>query len=203
MHFVVVCCCFSIFFVHTMTMQRPTTDLSQFNNAWYHPGGRLRRLLWYIVHELFICSGQPISGLRVFLLRLFGAEIGKGVVIKPRVRIKYPWKLKVGNHSWIGEDVWIDNLGEVSIGSNCCLSQGAMLLCGNHDYKRSSFDLMVGDITLEEGVWIGAKAVVCPGVICRSHSVLSVGSIASRTLDSYGIYRGNPAVKLKEREMKS
>jgi putative colanic acid biosynthesis acetyltransferase WcaF len=201
MHFVVVCCCFSIFFVHTMTMQRPTTDLGRFNNSWYQPGGRLLRLLWYIVHELFICSGQPISGLRVFLLRLFGAEIGKGVVIKPRVRVKYPWKLKVGNHSWIGEDVWIDNLGEVSIGSHCCLSQGAMLLCGNHDYKRSTFDLMVGDITLEDGVWIGAKAVVCPGVTCRSHSVLVVGSVASSTLEAYVIYRGNPACMIKERMM--
>jgi putative colanic acid biosynthesis acetyltransferase WcaF len=78
-----------------------------------------------------------------------------------------------------------------------------MLLCGNHDYKRSTFDLMVGDIILEEGVWIGAKSVVCPGIICRSHSILSVGSIASTTLDSYGIYRGNPAVKVKERDMKS
>jgi putative colanic acid biosynthesis acetyltransferase WcaF len=184
-------------------MRRPTTDLSRFNNSWYKPGGRLRRSLWYAVHELFICSGHPISGLRVFLLRLFGAEIGKGVVIKPRVRVKYPWKLKVGSHSWIGEDVWIDNLGEVSIGDNCCLSQGAMLLCGNHNYKRSTFDLMVGDITLEDGVWIGAKSVVCPGVICRSHSILSVGSIASTTLDSFGIYRGNPAVKVKEREIKS
>lgn len=203
LHFMVVCCCFSIFFVRTMSQPRPTTDLSRFDNAWYQPGSRLRRMLWYVVHELFICSGQPISALRVLLLRLFGAEIGNGVVIKPRVRVKYPWKLKVGSHTWIGEDVWIDNLGEVSIGANCCLSQGAMLLCGNHNYKRSTFDLIVGDIILEEGVWIGAKSVVCPGVICRSHSVLSVGSIASTTLDSYGIYRGNPAVKVKEREMKS
>jgi putative colanic acid biosynthesis acetyltransferase WcaF len=186
-----------------MSQPRPTTDLSRFDNSWYQPGSRLRRMLWYGVHEIFICSGQPISALRVILLRWFGAEIGNGVVIKPRVRVKYPWKLKVGSHTWIGEDVWIDNLGEVSIGDNCCLSQGAMLLCGNHNYKLSTFDLMVGDIIIEDGVWIGAKSVVCPGVICRSHSVLSVGSMASTTLDSYGIYRGNPAVKLKEREMKS
>jgi putative colanic acid biosynthesis acetyltransferase WcaF len=184
-----------------MSQPPPTTDLSRFKNAWYQPGSRLRRLLWYLVHELFICSGQPISTLRVLLLRLFGAEIGKGVVIKPRVRVKYPWKLKVGSHSWIGEDVWIDNLGEVIIGSNCCLSQGSMLLCGNHNYKLSTFDLIVGDITLEDGVWIGAKSVVCPGVVCRSHSVLSVGSVASASLGAYGIYRGNPAVKVKERTM--
>ena len=109
----------------------------------------------------------------------------------------------VGDNSWIGEDVWIDNLGEVSIGANCCLSQGAMLLCGNHDYKRSTFDLMVGDIALEDGVWIGAKSVVCPGVICKSHSVLAVGSVASNQLEAYTIYRGNPAVKVKERNLHS
>jgi putative colanic acid biosynthesis acetyltransferase WcaF len=203
LHFMVVYCGFSIFFVRTMTQPRPATDLSRFDNAWYQPGSRIRRALWYAVHELFICSGQPISALRIFLLRLFGAEIGKGVVIKPRVRVKYPWKLKIGNHSWVGEDVWIDNLGEVIIGSNCCLSQGAMLLCGNHDYKRSTFDLMVGDIRLEDGVWIGAKSVVCPGVICHTHSVLSVGSIASNNLEAFGIYRGNPAVIVKERKIEA
>ena len=81
------------------------------------------------------------------LLRLFGANVGRGVVLKPRVTIKYPWKLAVGEHSWIGENVWIDNLGQVTIGNHCCLSQGALLLCGNHNYKKATFDLMVGDIT--------------------------------------------------------
>ncbi len=184
-----------------MSQPSSTTNLSSFDNSWYKPGSRLRRACWYVVHELFICSGQPVSGLRIMLLRLFGAEIGHGVVIKPRVRIKYPWKLKVGNHTWIGEDVWIDNLGLVVIGDHCCLSQGSMLLCGNHDYSRSTFDLLVGDITLEDGSWIGAKAVVCPGVTCYSHSVLAVGSVASAPLEAYGIYRGNPAVKVKERKI--
>jgi putative colanic acid biosynthesis acetyltransferase WcaF len=201
LHFVVVHCTFSIFFARTMSQQRPTTDLSKFNNAWYQPGSRVRRALWYVVHELFICTGHPFGSLRIMLLRLFGAEVGKGVVVKPRVRVKYPWKLKVGANTWIGEDVWIDNLGMTTIGANCCLSQGAMLLCGNHDYKSSTFDLMVGDITLEDGVWIGAKSVVCPGVICKSHSVLAVGSVASAHLEAYSIYRGNPATKVKERLM--
>src|SRR5690242_9560833 len=89
----------------------------------------------------------PFSGWKVFLLRLFGASVGKGVVIKPRVTIKYPWFLTIGNHSWIGENVWIDNLGKVAIGSNVCLSQGSMLLTGNHDYTKSTFDLMVKEIT--------------------------------------------------------
>jgi putative colanic acid biosynthesis acetyltransferase WcaF len=156
-------------------------------------------MVWYVVHAAFIDSAQPIGSLRKFCLRMFGAHIGKGVVIKPNVRIKYPWKLRIGDNSWIGEDVWIDNLGEVSIGANCCLSQGAMLLCGNHDYTKQTFDLRVGDIVLEDGVWIGAKSVVCPGVVCQSHAVLTVGSVASSTLESFGIYRGNPAVHIKKR----
>jgi putative colanic acid biosynthesis acetyltransferase WcaF len=203
LHCIVVRGSFSIFFVRTMSKQHPKTDLNRFNNAWYQPGGRLKRAMWYVIHELFIASGHPFGFLRKMFLRMFGAEIGDGVVIKPHVRIKYPWKLKVGSHTWIGEDVWIDNLGEVIIGANCCLSQGAMLLCGNHDYTLSTFDLKVGDIVLEEGTWIGAKAVVCPGVVCGSHSVLSVGSIASHNLDSYSVYRGNPAVKVKERIIRS
>lgn len=175
-------------------------DLSQFNNSWYQPGGNpIKRFLWYFTNIVWFNSGFPVSGIKVFMLRLFGAKIGSGVVIKPRVNIKYPWKLTVGDHVWIGENVWIDNLGEVTIGNNVCLSQGAFLLCGNHDYKKSSFDLMVGDIVLEEGVWIGAKAVVCPGIKCASHSVLSVGSVATTNLEAYKIYQGNPAQFIRER----
>ena len=141
----------------------------------------------------------PFSSLKVFLLRTFGAKIGKNVVVKPNVNIKYPWNLSIGDNTWMGEKVWIDNLGKVSIGKNVCLSQGSFLLCGNHNYKKETFDLMIKEINLEDGVWIGAKATVCPGVTCKSHSVLSVGSIATSDLEAYSIYQGNPAVKIKER----
>jgi putative colanic acid biosynthesis acetyltransferase WcaF len=133
---------------------------------------------------------------------LFGARIGKGVVIKPRVNIKYPWNLSIGDYSWIGEGVWIDNLTKVDIGPHCCLSQGAMLLCGNHDYSKSTFDLRIGPIVLEEGVWIGANSMVVGNTKCLSHSVLAVNSVAGRQLDAYGIYRGNPAEKIRERVVK-
>lgn len=136
-------------------------------------------------------------------MRLFGADVGKCVVIKPRVNIKYPWNLAIGEHSWIGEGVWIDNLGKVKMGSNCCISQGALLLCGNHNYRKPAFDLMVGEITLENGVWIGAKAMVCPGVICHSHAVLTAGSIATTALEAYKIHSGNPAVAVKERNIEA
>lgn len=175
-------------------------ELNKFNNLWYNPGANsLKRLLWYLANAVWINSAFPISSFKVFLLRLFGAKIGHGVVIKPHVNIKYPWKLEVGNHVWIGEYVWIDNLGKVTIGNNVCLSQGAMLLMGNHNYKKAEFDLMVKDILLEDGVWIGAKSVVCPGVNCFSHSILSVGSVATSDLLAYSIYQGVPALKVKER----
>ncbi len=151
---------------------------------------------------MFNSSLFPVYGLKVFLLKAFGARLGKKVFIKPYVNIKYPWRLQIGDNVWIGERVWIDNLVKISIGSNVCLSQGCMLLCGNHDYSASTFDLIVNEITLEDGVWIGAKATVCGGVVCKSHSVLAVNSVATSTLEALSIYQGNPAVKIKSRVIK-
>ncbi|MFN5217641.1 MAG: WcaF family extracellular polysaccharide biosynthesis acetyltransferase [Sphingomonadales bacterium] len=180
------------------------TQQAHFNNRWYQPGRNgVVRSLWHIGNSLLLMSFLPGNGWRRGLLRLFGAQIGRGVVIKPRVNVKYPWNLSIGEYSWMGEGVWIDNLGKVSIGSNCCISQGALLLCGNHNYRKVTFDLMVGDITLENGVWIGAKAMVCPGVTCHTHAVLSAGSIATTNLEAYKIYSGNPAVAVKERNIEA
>lgn len=179
-----------------------TTRLDRFDNSEYKPGPWLARVLWVLVSGVFFQTWFPWpSGLKRSLLRLFGSTIGRGVVLKPRITIKYPWRLTVGDHCWIGESVWIDNLGQVTLGSHCCLSQGALLLCGNHNYKKSTFDLMVGDITLEDGVWIGACASVGPGVMCGSHSVLTVGSVATRDLEAWMIYRGNPAARIASRKL--
>ena len=173
-------------------------DLSSYNNDWYNPGNKLVRSIWFIVNAIFIHSKwNPFIGFK--LLRLFGAKIGKGLVIKPGVNIKYPWKLSIGNNVWIGEDVWIDNVDDIVIGDNVCISQGAMLLCGNHDYKKSSFDLIVGKINIEDGVWIGARSIVTQNVTCHSHSVLMVNSVASSNLSAFSIYRGFPAKKVRNR----
>ena len=179
----------------------PQTDLSRFDNSWYRPGPFHKRALWYLVHSLFFRSGMPVNALKVSLLRMFGSRVGKGVVIKPHVRIKYPWKLEIGDYTWIGEESWIDNLDQVSIGSHCCISQGAMLLCGNHNYRKSAFDLMIKPITLEQGAWVGARATVCQGVTMASHSVLSVGSVLARDTEPYAIYQGVPAIRVKTREI--
>ncbi len=179
------------------------TDLSSYNNAPFNPGGNaFKRLLWFYVNALFLkTSLVPISGFKVFLLRSFGAKIGKGVTIKPNVNVKYPWHLTIGDNTWIGENVWIDCLVSITIGSNVCLSQGAVLLTGNHNYKKTSFNLITGSIVLEDGVWIGACSIVNAGVRAASHAVLTTGSVASKNLEVYSIYQGNPAVKVRERNI--
>lgn len=160
----------------------------------------VKRLLWHYVNAFVFKSGLlPIYSLKVALLRLFGAKVGQRVHIKPNVNIKYPWNLTIGDDVWIGEEVWLDSLVMIIIGSNVCLSQGALLLTGSHDYKKPTFDLIVNNIVLEEGVWIGAKAVVNLGITVGSHAVLTTGSIATKDMDAYGIYQGNPAVKIRER----
>jgi putative colanic acid biosynthesis acetyltransferase WcaF len=184
---------------------KPSTDLSKYSNDWYKAeigASGFKQIAWYWVNVCFFINPlNPFSSLKRLLLRWFGGKIGKGVVIKPSVNIKYPWKLTIGDYSWIGEKVWIDNLARVEIGRNVCISQGAMLLTGNHDYTKSTFDLMIEGIVLEYGGWIVAKSLVCPGVYGESHAVLAAMSVATRRLNTYTIYQGNPALPVRERSI--
>ena len=175
-------------------------DLSKYNKADYHPGrNAFVRAIWYVTNMLFFKSSWCTSyGLKRGLLRMYGAHIGPHVVIKPCVSVKYPWHLSIGENSWIGEQVWIDNLADVTVGKNCCISQGAMLLCGNHDYTKESFDLITGKIKLKDGAWVGAKAIVCPGVTMGEGSVLTAGSVATRDIERDAVCQGNPAVVKKQ-----
>lgn len=179
------------------------TNLATYNNHPYHPGGNLlKRVLWLYINALvFKSSLFPVNGLKLFLLRAFGAAIGNGVVLRHRVNIKYPWLLKIGDNSWIGEGVWIDNLVMVTIGSNVCLSQATILQTGSHNYKSPSFDLITGNIILADGVWIGCGAIVNQGVTAESHAILTSGSVANKNMDAYSIYQGNPALKVRDREI--
>ncbi len=162
-----------------------------------------KQMVWYFVNALIVnTSWMAATSLKVALLRAFGARIGHGVVLKNRVNIKFPWKLILGDNVWLGERVWIDNLDFVTIGNDVCVSQGAMLLTGNHDYTTSEFYYRNAPITLEDGVWIGAQSVVCSGVVAHSHSILTVGSVATKSLDEYGIYQGNPSLKIRDRIIK-
>jgi putative colanic acid biosynthesis acetyltransferase WcaF len=155
--------------------------------------------LWRAAEGLLFGSWIPGSAWRVALLRLFGARVGRGVVIKPRVRVKFPWRLCIGDHSWIGEDAWLDNLAEIRIGSHCCLSQGVYLCTGNHRWDADDFRLETRPIHVEDHCWIGAQARVGPGVTCRAGAVLTFGSLALADLEAWSVYSGMPAARRKAR----
>lgn len=182
---------------------RHKVDLSTFTTDDFDKGaGKLKITLWYFVNALFVrASWNPFMKPKIWLLRLFGAKIGKGICLKNNVIIKSPWNLTVGDDCWIGENVWIDNLDRVTIGSNVCISQGAMLLTGNHDYTVYNMPYRNAPIVIEDGAWIGAQAVVCPGVTVHEHAILTVGSVATKEMEKDGIYQGNHAVKIRERKL--
>jgi len=187
---------------HGASQEREAVDLAQYTTGGFYRGRpALVELAWLFAQALFVSSWLPGSLQRRFLLRLFGANLGKGVVIKPGVRVKFPWRLSVGDHSWIGEDVWIDNLEIVEIGKNCCLSQGAYLCTGNHDWSSHGFDLLAKPIVIDDCVWIAAKARVASGLRLGTGSVLGLGSVATADLAPWTIYKGMPAVAVRERQI--
>lgn len=161
---------------------------------------KFQQLIWYTVSVIFFESSLfPIYGLKNGVLKLFGAKMGSGLVIKPKVYIKYPWLLEIGNDVWIGEGVRIDNLALVKMGSNVCVSQNAFLLTGNHNYRSAAFELMTGPITIEDEVWVGASSVICPNTVLSKGTIITVGSVVSGTTSANRVYRGNPAIDIKPR----
>jgi putative colanic acid biosynthesis acetyltransferase WcaF len=134
------------------------------------------------------------------ILRLFGARIGRGVVIKPHVRIKYPWRLSVGDHCWIGQDTWIDNIADVTICSHVCVSQDCYLCTGNHDHRRKSFDLVARPITIETGAWVAASSLLLAGVKVGANAVVAAGSVVTKDVAPATMVGGNPARLIKQRE---
>jgi len=144
----------------------------------------------------------PFSGLKVNILRWFGAEIGQGVRIKTGVRVKFPWQLVIKDFVWIGEDAWLDNLDLITIESNCCISQGVYLCTSNHDWGDRSFALSTAPIDIESGSWIAARASIAAGVRVGQSTVLGLGSVATRSLEPMTIYLGNPASAVKPRKIR-
>jgi putative colanic acid biosynthesis acetyltransferase WcaF len=176
-------------------------DLSSYSAARFDRGaGKLKEGAWRLVN-LFLFQLCPIGfyALKRTVLRGFGAKIGRGVVIKPQVKITFPWKLAVGDHAWLGEECWLLNLEHIIIAGNTCISQRAFLCTGNHNYKSPTFDLTVKPIQIDDGAWIGAGAWVGPGVHVGSHAVLTAGSVATTDLKPFTINRGNPAFCIKQR----
>ena len=178
--------------------------LDRFSAAGFDRGAsRFKEALWVGIGSPLLSSFIPGSGWRVRLLRSFGARIGIGTVWKPHVRVKFPWRLAIGDLCWVGEEVWIDNLASVTLGNHVCLSQGAYLCTGNHDWSVETFDLITQEIIIRDGSWVGAKAVVGPGTTIEEAAVLTAGSVGSGGLEARKIYRGNPAEPVGHRKIKA
>jgi putative colanic acid biosynthesis acetyltransferase WcaF len=167
----------------------------------YHPGrSPAYRALWLVVEAAVLLN--PVVTpywLKRWVLRRFGARIGRGVVIKPNVHVKYPWHLRVGDDAWLGERSWIDNFVTVEIGANACISQGAYLCTGNHDWSDPGMALVVKPITIGSGAWVGAFAKICPGVTVGKEAVIALGSVLTMDADESGIYAGIPAGRIGTR----
>lgn len=190
-----------------MPLEQPpnksTVNLGDFDNSWFDRGRRrIVEALWLLVGSLLVSSRIPGASHRRWLLQLFGARIGAGVHIKPGVRVKFPWRLTIGPRSWIGEDVWIDNLDTVAIGADCCISQGAYLCTGSHDWTKTTFDLIVKPIRIEDGAWIAAHAIVAPGVNVGTGAVLGLGSLATTDLAEWMVHIGVPSRPARPRILK-
>lgn len=174
--------------------------LDRYDNSSFQRGrSRWIEAAWMLVQAALVSSPLPGSRHRVALLRLFGAKIGEGVVVKPRVHIKFPWRLELGDHCWIGEAVWIDNLARVSIGSHTCVSQASYFCTGNHDYSSERFDLRTEPIVIGDQAWVCARSTIGPGVVVESGAVLGLGSVATKRLKAWTIYRGCPAAEFGPR----
>jgi putative colanic acid biosynthesis acetyltransferase WcaF len=177
--------------------------LDKYTLGTYTPGvAYWKQLLWYFLGSPLVESHLfPISGLKVLILRLFGAQIGQGVRIKSGVRVKFPWRLTIGDYVWIGEDTWIDNLAHVTIESHVCVSQDVYLCTGNHDWNHANFQLIPAPIHIQESSWIAAKSVIGPGVTVARGAVLALGGVTGRSLEPMTIYAGNPAQPIKQRKL--
>ena len=181
-----------------------TVDLSKTSRRGYRPGRSYPlRALWLVVEALVMLNPVVTSyGLKRWVLRRFGARVGRGVLIKPNVHVKYPWHLEVGDNVWIGERAWIDNFVSVRIGSNAVVSQGAYLCTGNHDWSDPGMGLMVKPITIEQGAWVGAFARIGPGVTVGANAIVTLGSVLLKNAQPNGIYTGNPAMVVGERTIR-
>ena len=172
-------------------------DLSKFNNADFsRSASRGKEVLWWVARSLFFAPWFPIpSPFKVAVLRGFGAKVGRGVVIRSRVNITFPWKLEIGDHVWLGDEVLILSLERVVIGSNVCISQRAFLCTGSHDFSKETFDLITRPITIGDGCWVAAQAFVGPGVTMGPGSRCLAGAVVVKDVAAGTTVSGVPAVE--------
>ena len=170
--------------------------LDRFDNSEFSRGAhKLKEGLWWGVRSLLFAPWFPLpSVLKVAALRLFGAKVGRGVVIRSRVNITFPWRLSIGDHVWIGEEVLILSLAQVTIDSHVCISQRAFLCTGSHKFRSENFDLVTKPISIGEGSWIAANVFVGPGVNLGVNTLCAAGAVVLKSAGPDQVLAGNPAV---------
>jgi putative colanic acid biosynthesis acetyltransferase WcaF len=168
-----------------ITMTEPTVErsLRGFTGAGYDKGRPvLVQALWFaVLHLVFVKWWFPARW-RPAVLRAFGARVGRRVLIRHGVRVHWPWRLHIGDDVWIGEDAWLLNLEQITIGSDVCVSQGALLCTGSHRHRHPTFEFDNGPIRLESGAWVAARSVVLRGVTVGRGAVVGASSVAHRDL---------------------
>ncbi len=163
-------------------------NLAGFTGAGYERGRSVvHQALWFATAKLAWQQWWFPARLRPWVLRKFGAQIGDRVLIRHGVRVHLPWKLAVGNDVWIGEDAWIINLEQVSIGDDVCVSQGAMICAGSHDRHSPTFEFDNAPILIERGSWIAARAIVLRGVTVHEGGLVGAGAVASSDVPPGGL----------------
>ena len=151
--------------------------LKKFKKKDLYQGKLIKNFIWYIINNLVFYSFFPFSNVKIWLLKIFGAKVGRNVILKEYIRIKFPDKLIIEDNVWIGAGVWIDNIAEVKIGENCCISQDVYFCTGNHNSKLETFDLIAEKIVVNKNSWIAAKCILGPGVEIKENSFVKIGSI--------------------------
>lgn len=161
--------------------------------------GLIVQLWWMVDFFFFKLSPQIMYGWRRFLLRLFGAKIGKNVIIRPSATITYPWKVKIGDYSWIGDNVELYSLGEIEIGNNVVISQKSYLCAASHDYTKDNFPIFSQKITIEDECWLATDVYVAPGVTVGKGTVVGARSSVFKNLVGSKVYVGSPVKIIKDR----
>ena len=154
---------------------------------------------WLIQGTLFRMSPQFMYGFRRFLLRLFGAKIGKKVIIRPSVKITYPWKLSIGDYSWIGDQVDLYTLGNIIIGKNVVISQKSYLCTGSHDYLKEDFSIFQKPIIIQDQVWVASDVFIAQGITIGEGSIVAARSSVFKDIPSNKICAGSPVKIIRER----
>nr|WP_041311431.1 acetyltransferase [Mycobacterium sp. JS623] len=155
--------------------------LRNFSGAGYDKGRpAVIQVLWMMASHWLTMHWWCPNSLRIIVLRFFGAKIGKGVLIRYNVKIHWPWKLQIGDHSWLGEECWILNLENVTIGSNTCISQQALICTGSHDRQSASFEFDNAPIEIGDSVWIATRATVLRGVSVADGATIGACALVTK-----------------------